>query len=72
MTLWEASLKENPLIAILHGLHPDNAVAVAEVLIEAGFRFIEVPLNSPDPIASIEQLAVKFGDRVIIGAGTRS
>jgi 2-dehydro-3-deoxyphosphogalactonate aldolase len=70
MTLWDTALAENPLIAILRGLTPARAIAVADVLVEAGFRIIEVPLNSPDPLNSISQIATKYGDRVIVGAGT--
>ena len=70
MNLWETSSSENPLIAILRGLEPDEAIPVAEVLIEAGFRFIEVPLNSPDPLISIRAIAQQFGNRVVVGAGT--
>ena len=62
-------LSEFPLIAILRGLQPDNAVAVGEGLFAAGFRIIEVPLNSPQPFVSIERLARAFPD-AIIGAGT--
>ncbi|HYZ48236.1 MAG TPA: 2-dehydro-3-deoxy-6-phosphogalactonate aldolase, partial [Sphingomonas sp.] len=39
-------------------------------IIEAGIRIVEVPLNSPDPLASIERLAKRFGDQALIGAGT--
>ncbi|MBS9718067.1 2-dehydro-3-deoxy-6-phosphogalactonate aldolase [Pseudohalocynthiibacter aestuariivivens] len=70
MTLWQDALTQNPLIAILRGLEPDNAVSVAEVLVDAGFRIIEVPLNSPDPLVSIKRIAAKYGDHIVIGAGT--
>ncbi len=63
-------LEELPLIAILRGIQPGEAIAVGEVLYSAGFRIIEVPLNSPDPIQSIEKLSAAFGDRALIGAGT--
>ena len=43
------ALAHNGLIAILRGVRPDEAQAVGQVLYEAGFRVIEVPLNSPDP-----------------------
>ncbi|MFK7862076.1 MAG: 2-dehydro-3-deoxy-6-phosphogalactonate aldolase [Granulosicoccus sp.] len=70
MNLWNAAFAENPLIAILRGLEPQRAIAVADVLVETGFRIIEVPLNSPDPLVSIELIAEKYGHDVVIGAGT--
>ena len=59
-----------PLIAILRGLKPEEAIGVGEVLLETGFRVIEVPLNSPEPLRSIELLAQRFGEQALIGAGT--
>jgi 2-dehydro-3-deoxyphosphogalactonate aldolase len=59
-----------PLIAILRGLKPESAEAVGHALVEAGFRIIEVPLNSPEPFRSIEILAKTMPDGVLIGAGT--
>lgn len=59
-----------PLVAILRGLNAELAVATGQALIDAGIGMIEVPLNSPDPLLSIERLANAFGDQVIIGAGT--
>ena len=70
MTDWNAALDDNPLIAILRGLDPARAIDVADVLVDAGFRIIEVPLNSPDPLVSIKRIVEKYGDRVIVGAGT--
>ncbi len=49
---------------------PDAVVAIGEVLADAGFAIVEVPLNSPEPIQSIRRLAARFGDRLLIGAGT--
>jgi len=70
MKAWNEAIAENPLIAILRGLAPDNAIDVADALVDAGFRIIEVPLNSPDPLKSISRIAGKHGDRVVVGAGT--
>lgn len=66
---FRAALRELPLIAILRGLKPAEAPAIGDVLVEAGFRLIEVPLNSPQPLESIELLRKRFPDAVI-GAGT--
>jgi 2-dehydro-3-deoxyphosphogalactonate aldolase len=59
-----------PLIAILRGLEPEEALDVATVLFDAGFRVVEVPLNSPSPLLSIERIVARFGERALIGAGT--
>jgi 2-dehydro-3-deoxyphosphogalactonate aldolase len=59
-----------PLIAILRGLKPAKAEAIGGALVEAGFRIIEVPLNSPEPFRSIEIMANTFGPDVLVGAGT--
>lgn len=63
-------LDELPLVAILRGLVPEEAVEVGEALVAAGFRTLEVPLNSPRPLESIARLAEALGDRAIVGAGT--
>lgn len=59
-----------PLVAILRGVTPDEVVAIGRVLVEAGFRLIEVPLNSPDPIESIRRLAAAVGNTATVGGGT--
>ena len=59
-----------PLIAIIRGVRPDEAEAIGGAILSAGVRIVEVPLNSPDPLASIERLAKRFGDQALIGAGT--
>ena len=63
-------LRRFPLVAILRGIRPREVVAVGEVLTEAGFRIVEVPLNSPEPYASIVKLSKRFGGDVLVGAGT--
>lgn len=63
-------LSECPLVAIIRGVQPDEAVAIGEAIFAAGIRIIEVPLNSPNPLDSIERLANALGERALIGAGT--
>lgn len=63
-------LDECPLIAIVRGMSPDEAEAIGEAIQQSGIRIIEVPLNSPDPLVSIERLAKTFGDSMLVGAGT--
>ena len=58
------------LIAILRGITPAEAVPVAQALYEAGFRLIEVPLNSPDPLASIRAMRDALPADCLVGAGT--
>lgn len=66
----DAALTRLPLVAILRGITPDDAVAVGEALVRAGFTLIEVPLNSPQPCDSIRRLAATLGGRAVVGAGT--
>ena len=65
-----SALADNPLIAILRGLKPKNAGPVSGVLIDAGFRIIEVPLNSPSPLDSISKISSQYGEKAVVGAGT--
>ena len=65
-----ARLAPLPLVAILRGIRPEEAAGVGLALVEAGFLCLEVPLNSPEPFASIRALKDAVGDRAIVGAGT--
>jgi 2-dehydro-3-deoxyphosphogalactonate aldolase len=58
------------LVAILRGVTPTEVVPIGNVLVEEGFPAIEVPMNSPDPLRSIELLAAAVGDSCVVGAGT--
>lgn len=66
----EQALSSCPLVAILRGVQPAEAVAIGEALVDVGFRVIEVPLNSPEPFDSIARLAAALGTRALVGAGT--
>ena len=58
------------VIAILRGITPAEAPAVGRALAAGGIRIVEVPLNSPDPLTSIALLSGRFGDSMLVGAGT--
>lgn len=62
--------RRSGLIAILRGIHPHESVEVATAIVEAGIRIIEVPLNSPEPLDSIERMRAALGDACTVGAGT--
>jgi len=64
---WQTEL---PLIAILRGVTPDEAVAHVGAVIDAGFDAVEIPLNSPQWELSIPLILEAYGDRALIGAGT--
>ncbi len=66
----DACMARLPLVAILRGIQPQEAVAIGGALVDEAFALIEVPLNSPDPFSSIAKLADAFGDTAMIGAGT--
>ena len=68
--LLHSYLDQCPLVAIIRGVKPDEAEAIGDAIYQGGIRIIEVPLNSPDPLKSIERLATRFGKRVLVGAGT--
>jgi 2-dehydro-3-deoxyphosphogalactonate aldolase len=58
------------IVAILRGVEPGEAVDIGQALVEAGIRIVEVPLNSPDALTSIERLATSVGSDTLVGAGT--
>jgi 2-dehydro-3-deoxyphosphogalactonate aldolase len=59
-----------PLIAILRGVTPEDAAAQGRALYDAGFRLVEVPLNSPEPFDSIAAIRAELPDDAMVGAGT--
>ncbi|MBX7246403.1 MAG: 2-dehydro-3-deoxy-6-phosphogalactonate aldolase [Candidatus Sumerlaeaceae bacterium] len=70
-TRFAAALKAAPIVAIIRGVLPENVIPVCEALTAGGVRLIEIPLNSPRPLESIEAAARHYrGTDVLIGAGT--
>ena len=69
-SLFDSAFEALPLVAILRGIRPQEAEAVGAVLYEEGFRMIEVPLNSPQPLESIELLSRSLPADALLGAGT--
>ena len=66
---FNAHMDALPLVAILRGLKPEEALEVGQAIVNAGFHILEVPLNSPDPLRSIQILAKAFPN-ALVGAGT--
>jgi 2-dehydro-3-deoxyphosphogalactonate aldolase len=58
------------LVAILRGVRPEEVEAIGDALVDAGFEAIEVPMNSPEPLRSIEALARRLPASILVGAGT--
>lgn len=65
-----AAMARLPLVAILRGIKPAEATEVGQALIAHGFAIIEVPLNSPEPMSSIEALRAALPPEAVVGAGT--
>ena len=63
-------LAKIPVVAIIRGVTPDEAVEIGTAIMEAGVGIIEVPLNSPSPFESIKNLSYALGDKCVIGCGT--
>lgn len=66
---FETAFARCPLVAILRGLTPTEALAVGEALVRAGLTLIEVPLDAPEALRSVATLAEVAGDRALVGAG---
>jgi hypothetical protein len=66
---FQTAMSDLPLVAILRGLTPAEAPAIGDTLVEIGFRLLEVPLNSPQPLESIALLRARF-PQALVGAGT--
>ena len=69
LSKFNAHMDRLPLVAILRGLKPEEALDMGHAIVNAGFHILEVPLNSPDPLRSIQILAEAFPND-LVGAGT--
>ena len=69
LSQFQSHMDKLPLVAILRGLKPEEALAVGQAIVNAGFHILEVPLNSPEPLRSIQILAEAFPN-ALVGAGT--
>jgi len=69
-TRFQSAMAKLPLVAILRGVTPEDAPLICEALLMEGFTLIEIPLNSPNPLASIAAMRRKAPAEVFIGAGT--
>lgn len=67
---FKQALAKMPLVAIIRGVTPDEVLAIATAIKDAGFYLIEVPLNSPNPYNSLKIMADALGGEILIGAGT--
>jgi len=69
LSKFNAHMDSLPLVAILRGLKPEEALSVGQAIVNTGFHILEVPLNSPEPLRSIQILAEAF-PHALVGAGT--
>ena len=67
---WSDVLAGLPLVAVLRGVAPAEAVEIADALFDGGIRCVEVTLNSPQPLASIAAIRARFDGAMLVGAGT--
>lgn len=70
MQSFDSLFDQTGLIGIFRGIRPEEAVEVIAASVEAGLKIVEIPLNSPQPLVSIEKLALQCGGNAIVGAGT--
>ena len=64
------TIKQQKIIAIIRGSKPEDALAISKALFAGGIRNIEITLNSPNALTSIEKIREELGNHVLVGAGT--
>lgn len=65
-----SQITEHKVVAIIRGLDPGYGIAVAEALYAGGIRILEITMNSDEPLSVIREITDRFGDRMVVGAGT--
>ncbi|MFN2744726.1 MULTISPECIES: bifunctional 4-hydroxy-2-oxoglutarate aldolase/2-dehydro-3-deoxy-phosphogluconate aldolase [Bacillus] len=65
-----SQIEDEKIIAIIRGYNPEEAVGIAGALKAGGIRLVEMTLNSPQAIKAIETVSERFGDDMLVGAGT--
>src|SRR5699024_5006220 len=64
------TIKETKIIAIIRNAKPDDILPIVKSLYKSGIRAIEITMNSPKALESIELVATEMKDKVVVGAGT--
>ena len=65
-----ATIRDVGIIPVIRAQNADAAFAVAEALIDAGLAIAEITMTVPGAIDVITAITKRFGDRVLVGAGT--
>lgn len=65
-----SQILDHKIIAIIRGANPQDILKIAKALYAGGIRMLEITMNSPKPLAAIEEVADNLGDKILIGAGT--
>jgi 2-dehydro-3-deoxyphosphogluconate aldolase / (4S)-4-hydroxy-2-oxoglutarate aldolase len=65
-----SQILKHKIVAIIRGAEPDDVLEIAEALYKGGVRCLEITLNSADALKVIENISIKMGDRILVGAGT--
>ena len=63
-------MEQHKIIAIIRGYEEEDAYAIAKALYDGGIRLVEVTLNSPNALRTIERISKELGDKMLVGAGT--
>jgi len=64
------AVRTPPIVAILRGIRPGEVAAIAQALLAAGIRIMEVPQNAAGAHASLAELVSAAGEQALVGAGT--